>query len=97
MTLNSVKVNDIVTLVTHTGEIVGRLTAVEGDALTLADPRLFVSQAEGSGLAPGICMTGEMNPKSADFFVGSVVAVLPTASELQSAWQQATSGLVIPS
>ena len=89
------KTNEIVTLVTHVGEIIGRLKEDTADAIVLTDPRLFVNQAEGAGLAPGICMTGQMNPTEAIFYKGSIVSMLPTAPELEKSWTQAVSGIAL--
>lgn len=89
------KTNEIVTLVTHVGEIIGRLKEDTADAIVLTDPRLFVNQADGAGLAPGICMTGQMNPSEAIFYKGSIVSMLPTAPELEKSWTQAVSGIAL--
>jgi len=89
------KTNEIVTLVTHVGEIIGRVKAETEDYVVLSDPRLFVNQSEGAGLAPGICMTGQMNPTEATFFKGSIVAIVATAVELEKSWTQAVSGIAL--
>lgn len=86
---------DVVTLVTHIGEIIGRVVDDTHESIELADPRLFVNQAEGAGLAPGICMTGIKDPTGAVFYKGSIVAVVATAPELEKAWQQQTSGIIL--
>jgi hypothetical protein len=86
---------EVVTLVTHVGEVIGRVASFEGDRIVLDHPRLFVNQEGGSGLAPGICMTGVQDPKEGVFFKGSVVAVVATADELVKAWQQQTSGIIL--
>ena len=86
---------EVVTLVTHVGEVIGRVKSEEGDNIVLESPRLFVNQAEGSGLAPGVCMTGVQDPSEGVFYKGSVVAVVATAEELVKAWQQQTSGIIL--
>ena len=91
------KIGDIVTMVTPVGEVIGKLVAENEVELTLEDPRLFVPNEGGAGLAPGICMTGVPDTKEAVLFKGGIVGMVPTANELVSAWQQQTSGLVIPS
>lgn len=88
---------DVVTMVTPVGEVIGRIKEQDDQSVTLEDPRLFVPNEGGAGLAPGICMTGATDPKEAVFFKGGAVAMVPTAKELVAAWQQQTSGLVIPS
>ena len=89
------KKGDIVTLVTHVGEVIGRVQSDSIDSITLESPRLFVNSDTGAGLAPGICMTGIKDPEEGLFYKASVVAVVPTASELTKAWIQQTSGLVL--
>lgn len=90
-----IKKSDVVTLVTHVGEIVGRYDSETEDAIKLIDPRLFVNQQDGAGLAPGICMTGVMNPTSATFFKGSIVSIVETAPEIEKSWVQAVSGIAL--
>jgi hypothetical protein len=91
------KNGDVVTILTPLGEMIGRIKSEDESSITLSDPRLFVAQDTGSGLAPGICMTGVPDTKEAVLFKGGIVGMVPTANELVSAWQQQTSGLVIPS
>lgn len=86
---------EVVTLVTHVGEVIGRVKSDEGDAIVLDSPRLFVNQADGSGLAPGVCMTGVQDPNEGVFYKGSIVAVVATADELVKAWQTQTSGIIL--
>ena len=86
---------EVVTLVTHVGEVIGRVSADLEDRIELENPRLFVNQADGSGLAPGICMTGVQDPSTGIFYKGSIVAVVATAEELVKAWQQQTSGIIL--
>ena len=88
-------IGEVVTLVTHVGEVIGRVDADLDDRIVLNSPRLFVNQAEGSGLAPGVCMTGVQDPSTGIFFKGSIVAVVATADELVKAWQQQTSGIIL--
>ena len=89
-------VGDVVTMVTPVGEVIGKIKAQDDQSVTLEDPRLFVPNEGGAGLAPGICMTGATDPKEAVFFKGGAVAMVLTANELVSAWRQQTSGLVVP-
>ena len=87
--------SEVVTLVTHLGEMIGRLKEETDSSVTLTDPRLFVQQEGGAGFAPGICMTGEMNPSEVTFYKSSIVAMLPTHPDLVKGWTQATSGIVL--
>lgn len=90
-------INDIVTLVTHVGEIVGRVKTEDEFKIEMESPRLFIPGGEGSGtgFANGICMTGEPSPARANFYKGSIVSVTNTHPELARAWQEATSGIII--
>ena len=85
----------VVTLVTHIGEIIGQVEEETTDTIELKDPRLFVNQSEGAGLAPGICMTGIKDPTGGVFYKGSIVALVITAPELEKAWRQQTSGIIL--
>lgn len=89
-------VGDVVTMVTPVGEVIGKIKEQDDQSVTLEDPRLFVPQESGAGLAPGICMTGAADPKEAVFYKGGAVAMVLTANELVSAWRQQTTGLVVP-
>lgn len=89
-------IGDVVTMVTPVGEVIGKIKEQDDQSVTLEDPRLFVPNEGGAGLAPGICMTGATDPKEAVFFKGGAVAMVLTANELVSAWRQQTSGLVVP-
>ena len=88
--------NEVVTLVTPVGEIVGRLSKVDDESLTLSNPRLFVHGGEeGAGFAPGVSMTGEPNPSSVTFVLQNVFSVVKTHADIERGWQQATSGIVL--
>lgn len=89
-------IGDVVTMVTPVGEVIGKIKEQDDQSVTLEDPRLFVPNEGGAGLAPGICMTGATDPKEAVFFKGGAVAMVLTANELVAAWRQQTSGLVVP-
>ncbi len=87
---------DIVTLVTHVGEVVGRIKVDNEDHLEMENPRLFIPGGDGgTGFANGICMTGEPSPSGAIFYKSSIVAVTKTHPELARGWQEATSGIII--
>ena len=88
-------VNDVVTLLTPVGEIVGRFKSQTDTRITLDSPRTFVQTEQGMGFAPGICMTGKHNIDSAEINKGMVVSMIPSSDEVEKAWMQATSGLVL--
>jgi|APSaa5957512535_1039671.scaffolds.fasta_scaffold33925_2 hypothetical protein len=92
------KNGDIVTVVTATGEYVGKLNESElwenrnWECLTLNDPRMLVMNEQGMGFARGICATGIENPSEATF--ANVIFVTETNEQIISAWRQATSGII---
>ena len=88
-------VGDIVTVVTISGEYVGKLVSMDDGYVELKDPRMILSNpADGSmGFAKGIAATGIENPTSATF--QQVVMVVPTNSKVAEAHLTATSGLVL--
>lgn len=92
-------IGDIVTIVTVSGEYVGKLeTATGQDVLTvsLTEPRMILQSPDGKmGFAKGIAVTGEENPKSVMF--QNIVFMTPTNERVATAWQEATSNIVTPS
>ena len=92
------KNGDVVTLVTMMGEVIGRLKDKTDTAVTLESPRLFVpdpNNGANGGLAPGVSMTGEQNPKEGTFSLGVVLTVTSTHPDIEKAWVSATSGIIL--
>ena len=96
MSLAKKLVNDIVTVVIPNGEIIGRLSSVDGDAVELISPRLLVPSREGDsfGFAPGVCITGELSPARLEF--RSYITITKTEESVAQAWANFTSSLVVP-
>lgn len=88
-------VDDIVTLVTAGGEMIGRLVEHDEYSITLEKPRAFVQTEKGVGFAPSVCLTGVRDPEEVSFGKGSVILMVPTAEEIAKMWLQATTGLVV--
>ena len=85
---------DIVTVVTLSGEYVGKLTSEVG-GYTVQSPRMIVQNQDGAmGFARGIAVTGMENPDEVTF--QSVVFVTPTNEQVIKAWQESTSSIVTP-
>ena len=60
------KVGETVSVVTMSGEYVGKLKSLE--PLTLEDPRMIIQTGEGKmGFAKGIAVTGVIDPKEQIF------------------------------
>jgi len=86
---------DVVTLLTPVGEIIGRIKDESETEVILESPRTFVQTEQGMGFAPGICMTGEQNPREAAINKSLIVAIVKSNSEVEKSWQQQTSGIVL--
>jgi hypothetical protein len=87
------KKGDVISVVTLAGEFVGKYSTSEGSCITIEDPRMLIHNENGMGFAQGICVTGEMDPKEVTF--AQYVFVTPTNSDIEKAYRQATSGLII--
>jgi hypothetical protein len=87
------KKGDVVTVVSMAGEYVGKLNTSGGGSITLDEPRMLVQTQQGMGFAQGICVTGDADPKEVTF--AQYVFVTPTNIEIEKAYRQATSGLVL--
>jgi len=89
------KKGDIVTVVTISGEYVGKLVSMEDAMVELENPRMILSNPQdGSmGFAKGLAATGEENPKTATF--QQVVFVVPSNQKVADAHLEATSGLTL--
>jgi hypothetical protein len=87
------KKGDVVTVVTLAGEMVGKFNNSGSGTISLDDPRMLIQNEQGMGFAHGICVTGENNPTEITF--QSYVFVTPTNAEIEKAYRQAVSGLVL--
>ena len=87
------KKGDVVAVVSMAGEYVGKYDTSGDGSITLTDPKMLVQNETGMGFAQGICVTGKMNPDTVTF--ASYVFVTPVNDDIEKAYRQATSGLVI--
>ena len=87
------KKGDVVTVVTLAGEMVGKFNNSGTSTITLDDPRMLIQNEQGMGFAHGICVTGKNNPTEITF--QSYVFVTPTNEDIEKAYRQAVSGLVL--
>tara|TARA_Y100000361_G_C10973412_1_gene245189 strand:+ start:183 stop:479 length:297 start_codon:yes stop_codon:yes gene_type:complete len=87
---------EIVTVVTLSGEYVGKLTEFKDGWVTISSPRMILQNPENNsmGFARGIAVTGIENPDEVTF--QSVVFVTPTNDRVRTAWEEATSQIVTP-
>jgi len=89
---------DIVTLVTTSGEYVGKLSALNEDgSVQITDPRMILSNPETGqmGFAKGIAVTGEENPT--DVIFQSIVFMTPTNEKVADAFRESTGSIKVPS
>ena len=87
--------NDVVTLVTAAGEMVGRIINEDETSITLENPRAFVQTRDGVGFAPGVCLTGIKDPKEVSYNRLAIIMTCETNEEVRKIWLQATTGLVV--
>lgn len=89
-------VGEIVTMVTHMGEIVGRLKRNDSSYVVVEKPRLFVSAGDQSGFLPGVSATGKQNPEEVKFHKFGIITILETEQSIIDAWIQQTTGIIAP-
>ncbi len=88
------KNNEVVTVVTVSGEYVGRLQSINSNgAITIKDPRMLIHGEQGIGFARGVCVTSKENPEEITF--QQYVLCTETNDGFSSAWTEATSGVKI--
>jgi len=86
--------NDIITVITHAGEFVGKLRGEAGDTITILDPLLVHTTQEGQGGFSGdYCLTGQKSVDSITF--REYIFAIPTNLEVARAWRESTSGLIV--
>ena len=90
--------NEVVTVASMMGEIVGRLKDETDTEYVVESPRLFVPAQEetAGGFAPGLSMTGDQHPDSANINKHLVLTVVKTHEQVAKGWQEATSSIVLP-
>jgi hypothetical protein len=89
---------EIVTLVTMCGEIVGRVASETDMTIMLKSPLLFVPGGDdnaGGGFAPGISMTGAQGMHRGEFNKSCILTVIPAHDQVADGWLKATSSIVI--
>jgi hypothetical protein len=87
------KKGDVVVAVTMSGEIIGKYVNEKDGAITLEDPRTLLHDNQGLGFAKGICVSGKLEPKIVT--ISNYVFLTEVNPEIERAWRQTTSGLVI--
>jgi hypothetical protein len=87
--------NDVVSIVTLTGEFVGKYMDENTDQYIIADPRLLTQTQEGVAFIPAVCMTGIQQPDEVKFNKSAVAFVIKTAVEVEKEYRRVTSGLIV--
>ena len=83
---------DVVTVMTLSGEFVGKLVNDDAGVVTLADPRFVSMSEQGMGFAGGIAMTGVKDPKQVTLY--NVLFVAETNPEVATAYRTSVSGII---
>lgn len=87
--------NDVVSIVTLTGEYVGKFSETTDEYHVIEDPRLLTQTQQGAAFIPAVCMTGKPEPSVINFNKSQVVFITETADEVQKEYRKATSGIII--
>jgi len=85
--------NDVVTVVTLSGEYIGKFESLDAGVVTLKDPRMLIHGEQGVGFARGICMTSDENTRSVVF--QQYVFITATNDDFAKAYIQSTSGIIL--
>ena len=88
------KNGDIVTVVTATGEYIGRLEHQNGDKITLSKPMTVIATQQGLDFAPVLAMTGKPTPSSVTLW--NVVLVTETEDEISNRYKNHIGALITP-
>jgi len=89
------KKGTVVSLVTLTGEFVGKFQEETAAGVVLTKPRMLVHGEQGMGFAHGVCATGKADVDSVSFYTGGMVFMTESNDDIEKAYVQATSGIVI--
>ena len=83
--------SDVVTILTVSGEFIGKMKEKKDNSVILENPRMLVSSGESMGFGYGVCVTGKNNPELCEFH--NVVLVTETDPKFADAWRQAVTGI----
>ena len=87
--------NDVVSVVTLAGEIIGKFQSETTTEVVIADPRLLSQNEQGLILIPALCMTGKPELDEVSLSRTSIVLMVPTVEEVEREYRANTSGIVI--
>ena len=88
------KTNDVVTVVTVSGEYVGKFDSINSNGVvTLKEPRMLIHGDQGVGFARGICMTSDEDTRTVAF--QQYVFITETNVAFSKEYTRATSGIIL--
>jgi len=87
--------NEIVTVLTPVGEIIGKYVEQTEDYVVLDNPRLAMQTAQGYGFANAVTPTASESVKEAK--IRNYVLVVEVSKGVADAYRQAVTGLVTAS
>jgi len=86
--------NEVVTIITATGEYVGKLKSLE-PIVEIENPRMVLQNQEGQmGFARGVAVTGEENPTQ--MIVNQYIFMAATNDKVTEAYKTATGDILVP-
>lgn len=88
-------IGEIVCLVTSNGDMIGKMVDGDERSVLLESPRAFMQTEKGMGFAPCISV-GCAEVDRARYNLNLVLTATPAHKEVQRAWRQMTSGIVMP-
>ena len=86
---------DVVSIVTVSGEYIGKLIDESSDKITLGDPHMVTPNGESSGFLPAVCLTGKQQPSSVSFNKSCVVLMIESQEEVAKQYRTSISGLIL--
>jgi hypothetical protein len=87
--------NDVISVVSLTGEFVGKYVSESDTTIVVKDPRLVMQRQDGIGFIPAVCMTGIQEPDEVIFYKSALAFVIKTADEVEKVYRQSVSGIIL--
>lgn len=87
---NEVKEGQVITIICPIGEFIAEHGGETENGLRAIKPRMLVNTGNDIGFAPGVAMTGELEPEECVFYSAGMITVVPTADKFAEAWKEYT-------
>jgi len=87
--------NDVVTLMTAIGEVVGRISSTTETDYIVDNPRLFAQMDGSAGFVPGVSMTGAKNPEQVTFSKSQVIFMVETDPQVAAQYLESVTGIAL--